>query len=46
VARFSKSAAFNTLDDPHAGETHTVKIRFMKAGVETELSEDVLIVGR
>ncbi len=45
VARFSKSAAFNTLDDPDSGETHTVKIRFMKAGALTELSEDVHIVG-
>jgi hypothetical protein len=45
VARFAKRAAFNTLDDPDSGETHTVKIRFMQAGVLTELSEDVHIVG-
>lgn len=45
VARFAKSAAFNTLDDPDSGETHTVKIRFMQAGALTELSEDVHIVG-
>jgi hypothetical protein len=46
VARFSKSAAFLTLDDPDAGETHTVKIRFTQDGTEKELSEDVRIVGR
>jgi hypothetical protein len=45
VARFSKSAAFATLDDPDSGETHTVKIQFKKAGAATELSEDVHIVG-
>ncbi|HEV2851982.1 MAG TPA: hypothetical protein VHC97_04185 [Thermoanaerobaculia bacterium] len=45
VARFSKSAAFKTLDDPDAGETHTVKIRFSQGDAEKELSEDVHIVG-
>jgi hypothetical protein len=45
VARFAKSAAFATLDDPDSGETHTVKITFKKAGADTELSEDVHIVG-
>jgi len=45
VARFAKSAAFATLDDPDSGETHTVKITFKKAGADTALSEDVHIVG-
>lgn len=46
VARFSKSAAFNTLDDPDAGETHTVKIKYHQGDADKELSEDVHIVGR
>src|SRR5215203_4712337 len=46
VARFGKSAAFLTLDDPDAGERHTVKIRFSQGGTEKELSEDVRIAGR
>jgi len=45
VARFAKSAAFATLDDPKSGDTHTVKITFKKAGADTTLSEDVHIVG-
>ncbi len=46
VARFSKSAAYATLDDPDAGETHTVKIRFGQGDEDKELSERVRIVGR
>lgn len=46
VARFSKSAAFATLDDPDAGETHTVKIKYHQGDADKELSEDVHIVGR
>ncbi|HEV8583319.1 MAG TPA: hypothetical protein VGX68_30000 [Thermoanaerobaculia bacterium] len=47
VARFSKSAAYATLDDPDSGETHTVKIVYKigDAAANTELSEDVHIVG-
>ena len=45
VARFIKSAAFKTLDDPDAGETHTVKITFSQGDEKKELSEDVRIVG-
>ena len=47
VARFSKSAAFATLDDPDSGEEHTVKIiyRIGDATTDTELSEEVHIVG-
>jgi hypothetical protein len=47
VARFSKSAAYATLDDPDSGETHTVKIVFAVEGEEedSELSEDVRIIG-
>jgi hypothetical protein len=46
VARFSKRAAFDSLDDPDPGETHTVKIRFLSDGTETDLSDEVRILGR
>ena len=46
VARFSKSAAYATLDDPDAGETHTVKIRLTQDGEQKEISERVRISGR
>ena len=46
VARFSKSAAYATLDDPDAGETHTVKIRLMQGGEQKEIAERVRINGR
>jgi hypothetical protein len=46
VARFSKRAAFDSLDDPDPGETHTVKIKFLSETTETELSEEVKILGR
>jgi hypothetical protein len=46
AARFSQSAAYATLDDPHAGEHHTVKITFKADGKDVELSARVHIVGR
>lgn len=46
VARFSKKEAWKSLDDPDAGETHTVKIKFLSDATETELSDQVQIVGR
>ncbi|MFL6192784.1 MAG: hypothetical protein ACJ75H_01335 [Thermoanaerobaculia bacterium] len=45
VARFAKSAAYATLDDPKPGETHTVKVTFKAADKDGELKEDVHIVG-
>jgi hypothetical protein len=45
VARFSKRAAYATLDDPDSGETHTVKITFKQGDEDKELSEEVHIVG-
>ncbi|HEY4596028.1 MAG TPA: hypothetical protein VIJ02_06470 [Thermoanaerobaculia bacterium] len=46
VARFSQSAAFATLNDPHAGERHTVKITFTVNGKSVELSDVIHVVGR
>jgi hypothetical protein len=46
VARFSQSAAFATLDDPHAGQKHTVKITFTADGKSGELSDVIRVVGR
>jgi hypothetical protein len=46
VARFPKKAAYATLDDPKAGETHTVKITLKAGDTASELKEDVRIVGR
>jgi hypothetical protein len=46
VARLSQSAAFATLNDPHAGERHTVKITFTAAGKSVELSDVIHVVGR
>ncbi|HSK78866.1 MAG TPA: hypothetical protein VLQ45_20590 [Thermoanaerobaculia bacterium] len=49
VARFSKRAAYATLDDPDTGETHVVKVRYSAGegedAEEKELSEDIKIVG-
>lgn len=45
AARFAKSAAFATLDNPKPRETHTVKIRFTQAGAQKELSARVRIEG-
>ncbi|PYQ65611.1 MAG: hypothetical protein DMF53_05140 [Acidobacteria bacterium] len=46
AARFSQSAAFATLNDPHAGERHTVKITFKADGKSVELSDVIHVVGR
>lgn len=46
AVRFSMSAAYATLDDPHSGEKHTVKITFKADGKDVELSEDIHVVGR
>jgi hypothetical protein len=46
AVRFSMSAAYATLDDPHAGEKHTVKVTFKQDGKDVELSEDIHVVGR
>ncbi|HEY4591512.1 MAG TPA: hypothetical protein VIJ61_03840 [Thermoanaerobaculia bacterium] len=46
VARFSQSAAYATLDDPHAGDKHTVKITFTANGKSVELSDVIHVVGR
>jgi len=46
VARFSQSEAFATLDDPHAGQRHTVKVTFTADGKSVELSEVIRVVGR
>lgn len=50
VARFSKRAAYATLDDPDTGETHVMKVRYSvgegEDAEEKELSEDIKIVGR
>lgn len=46
VARFSQSAAYATLDDPHAGQKHTVKITFKADGKDAELSDVIHVVGR
>lgn len=46
VARFSQSAAFATLNDPHAGDKHTVKITFTANGKSVELSDVIHVVGR
>jgi hypothetical protein len=45
VARFSQSAAFATLNDPHAGERHTVKVTFTQDGKSVELSDVIRVVG-
>ncbi len=45
AARFSKSAAYATLDDPHSGQHHMVKITFTADGKNVELTADVRIVG-
>ncbi len=45
AARFAKSAAFATLDNPKPRETHEVKIRFTQAGTQKELSARVRIEG-
>jgi hypothetical protein len=45
AARFSKSAAYATLDDPHSGQHHTMKITFTADGKNVELTADVRIVG-
>lgn len=46
VARFSQSEAYATLDDPKAGERHTVKVTFMQDGKAVELSDVIHVVGR
>jgi hypothetical protein len=45
VARFSQSAAYATLDDPHAGQRHTVKITFTADSKSVELSDIIHVVG-
>ncbi|HTG33719.1 MAG TPA: hypothetical protein VLB76_12395 [Thermoanaerobaculia bacterium] len=45
AARFTKSAAYATLDDPHSGQHHMVKITFKADGKNVELTADVRIVG-
>jgi hypothetical protein len=45
AARFAKSDAFATLDNPKRGETHTVKITFTQGGAAKELSAKVHIEG-
>ncbi|MEA2599120.1 MAG: hypothetical protein QOF89_112 [Acidobacteriota bacterium] len=45
AARFAKSAAFATLDNPKPRETHTVKIRFTQGGTQKELSARVHVEG-
>jgi hypothetical protein len=49
-ARFPMADAFNSLDDPDPGETHTVKVKFSVAGAggtstAKELTDEVHIVG-
>jgi hypothetical protein len=46
VARFSQSDAFATLNDPHAGQRHTVKVTFTQDGKSVELSDVIHVVGR
>jgi len=45
VARFSQSAAYATLNDPHSGERHTVKITFTADGKSVELTDVIHVVG-
>jgi len=45
AARFSKSAAYATLADPHSGQHHMVKIAFKADGADVELVADVRVVG-
>jgi hypothetical protein len=45
AARFSKSAAYATLDDPHSGQHHMVKITFKADGTDVELTADIRVVG-
>ncbi|HXT20349.1 MAG TPA: hypothetical protein VN923_06340, partial [Thermoanaerobaculia bacterium] len=44
-ARFAMAAAFNSLDDPDSGETHTVKVKYTDGGTAKELTATVRIVG-
>lgn len=45
AARFTKSAAYATLDAPHSGQHHMVKITFKADGQDVELVADVRVVG-
>ncbi|MFL6258190.1 MAG: hypothetical protein ACJ76Y_00640 [Thermoanaerobaculia bacterium] len=46
VARFSQSEAYATLDDPHTGQRHTVKVTLTADGKSVELSDVIRVVGR
>jgi hypothetical protein len=45
ATRFAKSAAYATLDDPHSGQHHMVKITFKADGADVELVADIRVVG-
>jgi len=45
AARFAKSDAFATLDNPKRGDTHVVKVQFTQGGAQKELSARVHIEG-